>query len=257
MAFQDQVETLTRLGLTVNQSKVIIALFQSKQSTVTQIAKSANLAREVVYRNMSKLQKIGLITKIISFPTEFEAIPVDLAVSLLLNKRAQETREINARTTELVEKMKNMSREERKREHQVVAISGRDHLAKFSRGRVLETQISLDTMIRSSRFSRWWENFHLMFGKLLAKNVQIRIIVAGSKKTMHGKNLEQLEKHPNFRIKFIPDEITTGIGIIDNKDALINTLAGGFVSQASFYWSNDPGVITLCSAYFEKYWFCY
>jgi hypothetical protein len=173
---------------------------------------------------------------------------------LLLERRAKETREIKARTTELVAKIKNMSREESKKEHQVISISGKEHLATFSRRQVLSTQISLDVMIRSSRFSGWWEDFHLMFEKLLEKNVKIRIIIAGNKGTMHGKNLEQFEKHPNFRIKFIPDEIKTGIGIIDNKDTLINTSAGSFASKASFYWSNDPGVITLCNAYFEKYW---
>jgi sugar-specific transcriptional regulator TrmB len=92
MDFQEQVETLTRLGLTINQSKIFIALAQSKPATVTQIAKSANLAREVVYRTLPKLERTGLVSKVISFPTEFKAISIDLATRILLEKRAKNHR---------------------------------------------------------------------------------------------------------------------------------------------------------------------
>ncbi len=253
MDFQDQVETLTRLGLTINQSKIFIALVQSNLSTVAQIAKSANLAREVVYRTLPKLEKTGLITKTISFPTEFKAISIDLATRILLEKRANETYEVKAKATELVTQMKNRAGEENRKEPQVISVSGKEYLSIFTKRQVLTTKISLDTMIINPKFSFWWENYSPLFKGLLAKNVKIRVIIACSEDKIQGRNIEKFEKNPNFKIKFIPDQIQAGVGIIDNNDILINTLPNS-VFKPSFYWSNDPGVIALCSTYFEKYW---
>ncbi len=250
----DQVESLTKLGLTINQSKIYLALVKSKPSAVTQIAKSANLAREVVYRTAPKLQRMGLITKTISFPSEFEAFPIDIAVKILLERRNKEAYETKVRADELVAQIKNKSKEENKKEPQLISIFGKEHLAIFSRKKVLATRISLDTMIRKSVFPGWWEDFHPILKKLLAKNVKVRVIVAYSAVRVNVKDLKNFEKNKNFKVKFISEKIKAGIGIIDSKDTLINTLPSNVFTKASFYWSNDPGVVDLSSTYFEKYW---
>lgn len=235
MDFQEQVETLTRLGLTVNQSKIIIALVQSKPSTVTQIAKSANLAREVVYRTLPKLERTGLITKMISFPTEFKAVSIDIATKILLEKRAKETYEVKTKTTELVTQIRKKSGEESKADPQLISVSGKEYLLIFTKKQVLTTKKSLDTMIINPKFSFYWGNYSPLYKKLLAKNVKIRLIIAGSKEKILRKNIEEIEKNHNFQIKFIQDQIQAGVGIIDNKDILINTLPNS-TFKASFYW---------------------
>lgn len=197
---------------------------------------------------------MGLITKTISFPSEFKAFPIDMSVKILLERKTKEAHEIKTRADELVAQIKNKSVEENKKEPQLISIFGKEHLAIFSRKKVLSTRISLDTMIRKSVCQGWWEDFHPILKKLLAKNVKIRVIIAYSSERVNLKNLEDFEKNKNFRIKFIPEKIKAGIGIIDNKDTLINTLPGGVFTKASFYWSNDPGVVDLSSTYFEKYW---
>jgi len=254
MDSQNQVEIFTKLGLTTNQSKIYLALVQSKTSNVTQIAKSANLAREVVYRTVPKLQRMGLITKTISFPCEFKAFPIDMSVKILLGRKTKEAHETKTRADELVAQIKNISAEENKKEPQLISIFGKEHLAIFSRKKVLSTRISLDTMIRKSVCLGWWEGFRPILKKLLAKNVKIRVIIADSTERVSLRKLEEFEKNKNFRIKFVTEKIKVGIGIIDNNDTLINTLPGNVFTKSSFYWSNDPGVVDLSSTYFEKYW---
>ncbi len=250
--FKEQVETLTRLGLTVNQSKILIALVQLKPSTVTQIAKSANLAREVVYRTLPKLERMGLITKMISFPTEFKAVSIDLATRILLEKRAKETYEVKTRVTELVTQIRKKSGEI-KEEPQLISVSGKEYLLILTKRHVVKTKFSIDTMIVNPKFSFYWRNYSPIYKKLLAKNVKIRLIIAGCKEENQGINIEEFKRVENFNIKFIPDKIQTGVGIIDKEHILINTLPNSLFN-ASFYWSNDPGVLALCSTYFEKYW---
>jgi sugar-specific transcriptional regulator TrmB len=253
LEFQNQIEILTGLGLTNNQAKIYLVLVQSRPSSVAQIAKFANSAREVVYRTLPRLQELGLITKAISVPNEFEATPIDLAVKMLYERKIKETFEVKARADELVGKIKNKTGEEGAKEPQVISLSGKEHLLSFTVKHMLSIQKSLDTMIVRPVFPHWWETFHPSLKPFLQKNVRIRVIVACCKERMYVKTIEQFKKYPNFGIKFIPDQIKVGIGIIDNKDTLMNTLPGNKFKKASFYWSNDPGVIDLCSNYFEKH----
>jgi hypothetical protein len=80
--------------------------------------------------------------------------------------------------------------------------------------------------------------------------VLVRVIIACGNERSCDKNLEEIKGYPNFSVKYLSDPIQTLVGIIDNRDILINTTPG----KASIYWSNDPGVIALCKIYFEKYW---
>ncbi|XHH09039.1 MAG: TrmB family transcriptional regulator [Candidatus Bathyarchaeia archaeon] len=253
MDLQNQIETLTQLGLTVNQAKIFIMLVRSEPSTVTQIAKATNLAREVVYKNIPKLEKNGLITKVIAAPCEYKAISINLASKILLEKRNKETFEVKTKVAELVSQMQKRNSEESKIEPHLIAVTGKEHLTSFAKKQVLTTKKSLETMILYSKYSFWLDTNFSLFRKLLARNVKIRIILASCTEVIHDKNIELLEKNPNFKIRYIPDPIQVGVGIIDDRDTLINTLPNN-IFRPSFYWSNNPGVIALSKNYFEKFW---
>lgn len=250
MDSQDQFEVFDRLGLTFNQTKIFITLAQSEPSTVIQIAKATGIAREVVYRTMPTLQKMGLINKAISFPIRFSAIPFEMATKLLVEKREKEISEVKAKAFELIKNFRNKSEIIEKKEPQIVSIIGRERLSIFTKMQMSSTKLSMDTMMLHSKFYSWWEKSYPIIKKLLAGKVKIRILIISSKQIIQNKDLDEFIKNPYFTIKFIPDDVPTIVGIIDDKDILINTSVG----KASVYWSNDPGVIHLCKVYFEKYW---
>jgi sugar-specific transcriptional regulator TrmB len=66
---------------------VYTALLESGPLRVSAIAKISKVARPDVYRNLSKLQKIGLVEKIIRKPVEYRAIPMKKGLSLLLETK--------------------------------------------------------------------------------------------------------------------------------------------------------------------------
>ncbi|XHH08304.1 MAG: TrmB family transcriptional regulator [Candidatus Bathyarchaeia archaeon] len=247
MDSEKQVEVLTRLGLTVNQAKIFIALAQLEPSTATQIARTANLAREVVYRTIPILQKMGLITRTISFPTLFTAVSPELAIKILLRKREKDTNEAKTEAAQLIKQLSH--RFEHTTDNQVISITGKERLSIFVRRRMLTIKTSLDTMMTYSRFHSWLSVFKPMFKKLLAKKVIIRVIIVCDKGNIDPKKLDLIDD-PNFMVKFIPDQLQTFVGISDDKDTMINTSIGKF----SFYWSNDTGIVALSRIYFDKYW---
>jgi len=83
-------EMLSDFGLTRNQAKVYIATAQLGLSSVGQISKLSKVRREDVYRVLPKLEKRGLIEKLLGTPTKIRATPIKEAIAILI-KREEES----------------------------------------------------------------------------------------------------------------------------------------------------------------------
>jgi len=80
-------------GLTRNQAKVYVAVARLRLASVGKISKVAKVRREDVYRILPKLQKMGLVEKLLGTPTKIRATPVEEALSLLIKHKEDEARE--------------------------------------------------------------------------------------------------------------------------------------------------------------------
>ncbi|XHH09812.1 MAG: TrmB family transcriptional regulator [Candidatus Bathyarchaeia archaeon] len=250
MIHTNQIDVFTQLGLTVNQAKIYLALAQLEPSTVAQIAKATNLAREVVYRAIPALQKTGIISKTITYPIKFKAVSAEMAVKILLEKRSIETKEVKAKAADLVKQIKSRSDLESNLDTQMLSIVGKERFAIFAKKQMLTAKETMDTMVVYSRLNVWLEKSNAVLKKLMSKNVRVRLLVVCSEGAVKNKELQAFKKQANFTIKFVPDFHQTVVGVIDNKDCIINTSVG----KSSVYWSNDSGIIFLCKTYFEKCW---
>jgi len=99
---KDEVEVLRKLGLTYLQAKVYITLALAGSSTARSTSKSAQVARQDIYRILDELETIGLIEKGITAPTTFKAIPIEEGITILIERRIEETTKIKAISRELI-----------------------------------------------------------------------------------------------------------------------------------------------------------
>ncbi len=83
-SLETNVEVLGGFGLTRNQAKVYMAIARLRLASVGQISKASKVRREDVYRILPKLEKLGLVEKMLGKPTKIRAIPVEEAVSILI-----------------------------------------------------------------------------------------------------------------------------------------------------------------------------
>ena len=92
-SLEENAENLSGFGLTPTQAKVYLAIAQLGLASVSEVSKVAQVRREDVYRIMPKLEKIGLIEKILNKPTKmrifldlgsFKTESIVKAISLLL-----------------------------------------------------------------------------------------------------------------------------------------------------------------------------
>ncbi|MCZ2856768.1 MAG: hypothetical protein O2U62_06710, partial [Candidatus Bathyarchaeota archaeon] len=72
---EKNVEILTDFGLTGNQAKVYLAAARLRLASVGQISKVSKVRREDVYRILPKLEKMGLVERLLGKPTKIRATP--------------------------------------------------------------------------------------------------------------------------------------------------------------------------------------
>jgi sugar-specific transcriptional regulator TrmB len=96
------IETLHSLGLTILEAKVYSTLVVPENADVKGIARSLNIAKCEVYRALSALEKLGIVEKILTIPSEYKAIPIEEASLILLDKKTAEYNELQNKTQQLV-----------------------------------------------------------------------------------------------------------------------------------------------------------
>lgn len=103
-ATPEEFDVLIRLGLTLNEARVLMALYASENLTAKSVAKSSGVAREIVYQIIPKLQKKGLVDELLTTPKTFQAIPLENVIEVLLQQRKQEDKDLFAKAKEMAKK---------------------------------------------------------------------------------------------------------------------------------------------------------
>ncbi len=127
---------LSEFGLTPYESKVYITVYRQGLTTAANIAKLAGIRREEVYRTIPKLEKSGLIEKVLGRPAKVRALPLEDALSILINRKEEEaSREIRTLLTKRSELLQLFQDEEpdiprEKEKHHFTLIAEKDAIEK-------------------------------------------------------------------------------------------------------------------------------
>ena len=76
---------LIKFGLTQNQSKVYVYLGKYGSKTAPEVVKSLGMPRTETYFILNTLQNKGIVTAEFSSPTKYTALPIEQAISTLIN----------------------------------------------------------------------------------------------------------------------------------------------------------------------------
>jgi len=237
---QEQLQFLTRLGFTTNLARIYLTLVKSTPCTAYQIAKTANLASEVVYRSMPKLQKMGLVEKIVKTPVEYKAVPIDVVIDSLLEQKDRENAELKNKSAELLASISLQHKSDPADDFKIMLVP--------------ELKNSLDVVITSHKFSSLNFINRTTFCPLLDRGVTLRFVISYIGAQYPLRTLNNLPESPLLKIRFISGEIHACIGISDGKEVLINAPVKTEFMQSPVYWSNIPCIVGLCKTYFETYW---
>jgi sugar-specific transcriptional regulator TrmB len=147
---------LRRLGLTQNEAKIYLALTEAETAeTAKNLSIVSEVAREIVYQTMPRLQQKGLVEKIIDKTTLYRAVPIEHAVANLLKQKSQEQQQLRKQIKQLLHRIKdnrNKQSPRRNMETQFKIVPGKEVIVRRLQEALQNTQFSLDVITSPERF---------------------------------------------------------------------------------------------------------
>jgi len=98
------VDLLSEAGLTYSQAKIFLFVVRTGQASVSEISRISKIDRSYVSKTLKSLEKLALVTKVISHPTLYKSVGIKSAVSLLIQQRKKNHENLIAGLEEIAQK---------------------------------------------------------------------------------------------------------------------------------------------------------
>jgi sugar-specific transcriptional regulator TrmB len=252
----DNVSTLSELGLTTSQAKVYLSLVKSRNLKAQEISLVSGVARPDVYRVLIQLEEAGLVEKTISKPEQFHAISIEKCVSNLMQIRIAQTAELQQKAYFLTQNFqRNSEYEELSEEFQFLLIKNRDTVYIKAEKMVINAKKIICFLALRKRLIAWVSNYSPILEEALARKVVFRIIMPKPEENENlGEPIEMLMKYPNFALKLTPESPTVGFSVWDQKEMLLSTSVIDTPFPHPTLWSNNRSIVDLSQNYFDLLW---
>jgi len=238
---------------------VYITAARLRLASVSQISKVSKVRREDVYRIMPKLEKMGLIERILGKPTKIRATPVEEALSVLI-KREQDSanKKMSALATKKDEFLEHF------KEYEMKAISEEGHFALIlqrdgviSRGlaMVKKCEREIDIVTSIEEFIRIFTDYAELLKKAIRKGVKVRVIldVFEHQDWILRIMEEYKSSEASFYLKY-RDQPSGYYIIADNREALVATSTDESMRENPCLWTDDNTLVGLVQKNFEGVW---
>ncbi|MFW9850168.1 MAG: MEDS domain-containing protein [Candidatus Thorarchaeota archaeon] len=255
---RDNAELLTDFGLTPYQAKVYLAAIKIGPSTAGNIAKVARVRREEVYRTLPKLEKAGLIERILGRPIKVRALPLEDALSILVKRKEeaakQELADLEAKKEDLIESL-NTERPSVELEDdasQFVLVTERDTVAKRMEVLIEESTHVIDLVETVNNVVRFLLSFEDSVLKSVRNNVQIRILTeCPQDEDTLPRMLSKMIPTKNVSLRYV-DDIPGRYVLFDQNKVMLATSAKGGLTDTKFLLSQDANLVSLIKRDFEE-----
>ncbi len=262
-----QRKVLVNLGLSPTQAKIYCTIFQAGQTTVKEISKCCNVAREDVYKNLPILQSLGLIAKHVSSPVQYHAVQPKEAISILLAAKEEQYKNLREQANETLRSLTQMkpSVNSISEELETTFVSSVENV-KIAISATKEAKETIDFTTRYNLFTYAMNSLSLAkyireMKEAADRGIKFRMIIDKPENTkpvselsFSVTNSKRLVQHKNFEYKYLETPIDCIMIIYDDKKALIETSIERDVKITPQIWTNNPVLVELCKTYFKKHW---
>ena len=259
MIEKKDITTLVKLGLTVNQAKTYLANLKTGPTTAKELAQTAGIAIQDIYRVIPHLQEIGLEQKIITKPTTFKANPLKKTIPRLLQQKTLEYKNLHKASFQLKNKQINIQTTPKENgKSKFLVISGKQSIFEKSNQVIKHANksICVSTLWESSKMGAF--RFNKIIKKELKKQVKIRFLINIPKqqKNNYLNMMKEYTQNPFYTIRLIerdPKKKHLIFSIFDKNDVLFS-LKEAPLGDSPLLWSNNIQFIELIQNAFEFMW---
>jgi len=252
--FTEQVhDILVELGLSSLQAKVFCTLIHLGDPTANATSKLAKIARQEIYRIADELEEIGLVSRTVSTPVRFQPVPLNEALSILMERRIKTT-------SALMKKVKEIHLESANKQPKSVSsyfikeLQPGDNWFGNSPLKLNTTQ-TFDLLTTYDRLSSRIISDAKAF-RTAAKNktTMFRIITEEPPvDSSYLKIIDDLRIYPNFQMRFLDVKPEVILIIFNKKEAALSLSPTDSVGPP-YLISTHPSFLRLALGYFESTW---
>jgi sugar-specific transcriptional regulator TrmB len=255
---EECAQVLVDLGLTHLQAKVYVALLSLKSATARSVQTFSSVARQDIYPVLSELEEKGLVEKVVAKPARFRSIPVKGAISVLTQKRDEQTRQLRNKAIRHFRNFEIDCVETPLSEgaSQFVLLSKSEanptaHADKLGKA-VAKVQKSVMCSTTLPLFTKIKSNDEHVWKKAVKRGVKFKCIIARGSNEKSELNLDPgLENSDNFEVRWTSIVLPSCVLVVDDKEAFCRM---GSDVDCPVLWSTDPSFVALIKDYFENKW---
>jgi len=252
----EEIATLSELGLTQSQAKVYLATFKLSSGKAKEIWKESGVGRQEVYQILSELSEMGLIEKEIVTPTLFKATSLSKGLQILLERKHQEIFELSSKVQQLANR--NTIFSAAKDQGNQFSIFPRKYFTVHRGGDAFQNaQETIDFCAEFRRFANNLSSNSKIYEEAIKKGVRLRGIIEKPDEHQYERlknEATHLFSSPKFIIKFADPCDCKEIYIIDGKEAFFSLQPQKSVAEDQVLWTNNQSIIFLAQKYFEAGW---
>ena len=257
-SLEENAEILSDFGLTGNQAKVYLVAAQLGLASVSQVSKVAKVRREDVYRMMPKLEKMGLVEKLLGKPTKMRALPAEEAFHVLIEHEQEIANErmstLMAKKDAFLKHYKPFGMETKEEAHFAI-ISGRKGIMTKELVMVKRAKNAISIVTSREKFTHFFNNYDNALKKAANKGVSVRIIL---NVTEHdGSILETMKEYGSARVPIhvkYTDQRSTHYMIVDYNQTLVATSTEPTIRETAYLWTDDNSLVGILQKSFEGLW---
>ncbi|MEM1515105.1 MAG: helix-turn-helix domain-containing protein [Candidatus Bathyarchaeia archaeon] len=258
MSTNDIVSTLQSFGLTRMQVQIFIYLTKMGPSSVSTLSNALRTNRMNIYRNLKKMQNMGLVNVIPGKPIKFSAVSASTALETLLSAARSKVLEMENKYTQILEELSRVSSQQ---EEHTIETRFRIHCGRRNVYSVMmqmleksEREVCLLTtptdLIRMTFYG-----FNDLLKKLSVRGVKIKILTNITDKRV-ALGLKDYIRYATLRHSDM--DIKAQFLIIDEKVAFTSLSfddATDLDSESdSGFWTDSPHYVQSIKAFFEISW---
>ena len=255
---RDSTELLTDFGLTPYQAKVYLAAVKLGPAAAGKIAKVAGVRREEVYRTLPKLEKAGLIERILGRPIKVRALPIEDALSILLQRKEDAARkelaDLESKKEDLIESLvgEKVSVDADEDDSQFILISERDTVAKRMESLIEQTSDVIDLVDSVNNVVRFLLAYEDALLKSVKNKVHVRILTeCPQEEDTIPRMLTKIVPTANISLRYV-DDIPGRYVLFDRIKVMLATSAKGGLTDSTFLLSQDANLVSLIRRDFEE-----
>lgn len=262
----EDTEALSSFGLTGVQSRVYLAVLNRNGISIGEISKETKIRREDVYRVIPRLEQMGLVEKLLSKPTKIRALPVQHALSNLIDvkqlsfdKRIAELKVSTARFVNHCNKGKRR-KGDRGEDSSFILLTQPNGIVVKASNMIAAAERKIDAVYAQKQLNQFIPVFSDPLKQAVGRGVSARLLSQGSINDPNYRELltqimkRYLPSSPNIEVRCAEVAMSHSL-VVDHKEALSETsLENEYLTRNPSLWTNNKGFVALISLNFESVW---